>query len=78
MSLSRFVASPCPRCRQGTVRVCEVTWPGGTAGEGRSVWADEPLRCSFGCTLTPTALRRVLWAVYDGRPSQLPLPEAAG
>jgi hypothetical protein len=68
----------CPRCSLGGVVVREVEWRDG-AFRRRSVWADEPLRCTERCTLTGDAVIRLLLAV-DRQPAyQLPLlPEDAG
>jgi hypothetical protein len=72
------VTSPRPRCPSGVVAVELQAW----TAEGRrrrSAWADEPLRCSRGCALTPSQVERVLVAVYEAPARQLPLfQEAAG
>lgn len=71
-------AARCPRCLLATVPVAVVEWQDG-AYPRRSVFADEPLRCSARCTLTGDAVIRLLLAL-DAQPAyQLPLlPEEPG
>jgi hypothetical protein len=66
----------CPRCLLGGVVVHERAWRDGAFGR-RSVWVDEPLRCTERCTLGGEAVTRLLLAV-DAQPAyQLPLlPDA--
>lgn len=73
------VPVPCPVCGTGVVSVFEAVWVA-VGHPRRSVWADEPLRCSRGCLLPPEGVRRVLASVYDGHAGavQLPLLDAAG
>ena len=68
----------CPRCLLGGVVVHEVEWRDGPFWR-RSVWVDEPLRCTERCTLGGDAVVRLLLAL-DAQPAyQLPLlPEEPG
>jgi hypothetical protein len=62
----------CPRCLLGGVVVHEREWRDGPFRR-RSVWVDEPLRCTERCTLSGDAVVRLLLAV-DAQPAyQLPL-----
>ena len=69
------VVEACPCCLYGMVHVTLQTWPG-TTGPRRSVWLDEPARCTSGCRLTPAQVERVLRtadARADAPVRQLPL-----
>jgi len=68
----------CLRCLLGNVVVYEREWRDGAFWR-RSVWVDEPLRCTERCTLSGEAVVRLLLAV-DAQPAyQLPLlPEEPG
>lgn len=68
--------APCPRCPAGIVAVREQSWAS-PLGRHRSVWVDEPLRCSGGCALSGDDVLRLLGRVYDRPAHQLPLMEAA-
>jgi len=62
---------PCPRCQREGVRVRQVEWQDGPYRR-RSTWADEPLRCAWGCALTGEQVIRLLVAA-----DRLPLPSPA-
>jgi hypothetical protein len=70
---------PCPGCgtngaRRGRVAVGTAAWstPGGPR---RSVWVDEPARCTAGCPLSAAQVAQLLTRVARDHPFQLPLPE---
>lgn len=66
----------CLRCPSGVVAVREQAWDS-PLGRHRSVWVDEPLRCSAGCHLAGDDVIRLLGRVYDRPAHQLPLLDAA-
>jgi hypothetical protein len=68
-------------CHGGTVVVQETTWTT-RLGTGRSVWLDEPTRCTRGCLLSPVQVQKLVLDLYRRPVRQLPLElselEAAG
>lgn len=69
-----ILRAPCPGCPAGRVAVGLTAWstPGGPR---RSVWADEPARCTAGCRLSAAQVAQLLTRVARSQAVQLPLLE---